>query len=180
MDEYDWGNLNRLLKYLKGTKYTKLELGVDLLSVVIWWVDASHNTHVNFRGHTRIMMILGRGAVINPPPENKYNVKSSKEWDLVWAPDGLSVVLWRFFWFQNIRSEWSRGRGIWIMYHRKYLGWCARHAKARQGFREFIGELMNMGIYNNDGIERKRTSGRISGGTAIEENVLNTTTQNLS
>ena len=66
------------------------------------------------------------------------------------------------------------------MYHRKYLGWCARHAKARQGFREFIGELMNMGIYNNDGIERKRTSGRISGGTAIEENVLNTTTQNLS
>ena len=38
-DEDDWGKLKRVLKYLNGTKYLKLRLTVDNLSVLKWYVD---------------------------------------------------------------------------------------------------------------------------------------------
>ena len=76
--EDDWGKLRRLLKYLKGTKYMKLTLQVDDLSMVKWWVDSSHLTHWDCRGHTGYMMTLGKGAAISGSSKNKINTKSSK------------------------------------------------------------------------------------------------------
>ena len=43
LDEDGQGKLKRVLKYLKGTKYMKLTLRVDYLSVVRWFVYASSN-----------------------------------------------------------------------------------------------------------------------------------------
>ncbi len=37
----DWGKLRRVLKYLKDTKYMKLTLTIDDLSMIRWWVGAS-------------------------------------------------------------------------------------------------------------------------------------------
>ena len=48
--EYEWGKIKRLLKYLKGTKHTKLMLKVDSLLVVNWRIDASDNTHDDCKG----------------------------------------------------------------------------------------------------------------------------------
>ena len=45
--EDDWGKLVRCMTYLKGTKYMKLTLTVDTMSIIKWWVDASHNTHMD-------------------------------------------------------------------------------------------------------------------------------------
>ena len=42
-DKDDWGKLKRVLKYLNGTKYLKLRLTVDSMSMLKWYVDGSHN-----------------------------------------------------------------------------------------------------------------------------------------
>ena len=41
-DEDDWMKLKRCLKYLKGTKHTKLAISFYLISIVKWWVDVSY------------------------------------------------------------------------------------------------------------------------------------------
>ena len=51
-DEYDWGNLKRVLKYLKGNKKMKLTLIVNSLSVGNRWIYASYNKNDDCRGHT--------------------------------------------------------------------------------------------------------------------------------
>ncbi len=38
-DEDNWGKLKRVLKYLSGTKYLKLTLSIDNLSILTWYVD---------------------------------------------------------------------------------------------------------------------------------------------
>ncbi len=50
-DEDDWGNLKRVLKYLYGTRYLKLKLSVDSLTMLKWYVDGSHNVHWDCKGH---------------------------------------------------------------------------------------------------------------------------------
>ena len=54
-----------MLKYLKGTTYTKLLLSIDDLSKIMWWVDVSDRPHDDCKGHTGVMMSLGGGAVIS-------------------------------------------------------------------------------------------------------------------
>jgi hypothetical protein len=58
-DKDDWGKLKRVLKYLNGTKYLKLRLCVDNLGLLKWFIDASHNTHWDCRGHGGAMFTMG-------------------------------------------------------------------------------------------------------------------------
>ncbi len=44
-DKDDWGKLKRVLKYLNDIKYLKLNLSVDSLGVLKWFVDGSYNVH---------------------------------------------------------------------------------------------------------------------------------------
>ena len=99
-DEDDWGKLVRCMKYLKGTKYMKLNLTVDNMSVIKWWMDASHNTHMDRQGHTGAMMNLGKGASINHYGKHKLNTKSYTESELVGADDMLVKVLWVLYFIQ--------------------------------------------------------------------------------
>ncbi len=93
-DEDDWGKLKRVLKYLKGTLYMKLTLEVDNMSILKWWIDASHNVHVDCRGHTGTVFSLGKGAALSSSSKQKMNTRSSTESELVGAHDGLPLVLW--------------------------------------------------------------------------------------
>ena len=61
----------------------KLTLFVDNLNTNSWWVDALYGVHIDMKGHTRIMMTLGRGAVMNISRGQKLNVRSSTECELV-------------------------------------------------------------------------------------------------
>ena len=61
-DEDDWGKLKRCLKYLKGTFHMKLNLAADGSNTMQWWVDASYAVHWDCKGHTGMMLSLGRGA----------------------------------------------------------------------------------------------------------------------
>ena len=93
-DEDDWLKLCRVLKYLKGMRHMKLNLSVDDLSVIKWWVDASDRTHWDCKGHTGVMMSLGKGAVLSYSGKQKLNTMSSTESELVEADTVLTRVIW--------------------------------------------------------------------------------------
>jgi hypothetical protein len=50
-DEDSWGNLKRIPKYLNRTKYLRLKLSVNSLGMLNWYIDGSHNVHMDFSGH---------------------------------------------------------------------------------------------------------------------------------
>ena len=71
----------------------KLTLVVDSLEVVMWWIGASYNTHADCRGHSDIMMSLGWFAVLILSLNQKLNLMSFIEGELVGSHDGL---MWYF------------------------------------------------------------------------------------
>ena len=82
-DEDDWGKLKLGLLYLKGTMHMKLNITVDSLTTIRWYVDASYGVHSDCKGHTSMMMTLGAGASMSMSKANKLNTKSSTEAELV-------------------------------------------------------------------------------------------------
>ena len=62
-DEDDWGKLKRASKYLNGTRRLKLTLTIESMGVLKWFVDGSHNTHWDCKGHGGDMMVMGCGAI---------------------------------------------------------------------------------------------------------------------
>jgi hypothetical protein len=100
-DEDDWGKLKRVLKYLKGTMYLKLTLSVaDGLFIIKWWVDASFGVHWDSKGHTGMMMSLGKGAVMSFSRKQKLNTRSSTEAELVGIDDAIGEIMWGLFFMQ--------------------------------------------------------------------------------
>jgi len=93
-DEDDWGKLKRVLKYLKGTMHMKLRLTVDNMQFLRWWVDASYGVHWDCRGHTGMMMSLGKGAAMSFSLRHKLNTGSSTEAELVGLYDALPSIMW--------------------------------------------------------------------------------------
>ena len=97
-DEDDWGKLKRVLRYLKGTTNMKLTLSADNLSIVKWWVDASHAVHDDCKSHTGASMTLGKGMALSMSRKQKINGKSSNESELIGVDDALPQILWtRYF-----------------------------------------------------------------------------------
>ena len=44
-DEDDWGKLKMVLVYLNSTRHMKMNLAVENMYLIRWWVDASYNVH---------------------------------------------------------------------------------------------------------------------------------------
>ena len=82
-DEDDWGMLKRVLKYLNGTKFLKLKISVEDLGILKWYVDGSHNTHWDCKGHGGAMFTMGKGATSSYSRKVKLNTRSSTETELV-------------------------------------------------------------------------------------------------
>jgi len=99
-DEDDWGKLKRVLKYLNGTKYLKLRLTVDNMSVLKWYVDGSHNVHWDCKGHGGAVFLLGRGATSSYSRKLKLNTRSSTETELVTADMFMPEMLWSLHFIQ--------------------------------------------------------------------------------
>ena len=78
----------------------KVILTVDTMSIIKWWVDDLHHTHMECRGHTGAMMNLGKGATISHSGKHKLNTKSSTESKLFGADDMLVKVLWTLYFIQ--------------------------------------------------------------------------------
>ena len=88
------------MKHLKGTKYMKLTLTVDIISFIKWWVDASHHTHMEYRGHTVAMIYPGKDAAVSYSGKHNLNTIRSTKSELIIADDMLVKVLWSLYYIQ--------------------------------------------------------------------------------
>ena len=77
-----------------GTRFLKLTLSADSLSILQWYVDASHQIHDDCKGHTGALLTLGAGAILSSSNKQKINTKSSTESELVAVHDKSSDILW--------------------------------------------------------------------------------------
>lgn len=93
-DEDDWGKLKRVLKYLQTTRRLPLSLFADSLSTIIWYVDASHQTHDDCKGHTGSLLTFGKGATTSSSTKQKIPSKSSTESELIGLYDKSGDILW--------------------------------------------------------------------------------------
>ncbi len=57
--------MKRVLTYLNGTKYLRLNLSVNNLGVLKWYIDGAHNVHRDCKGHGGAMFTLGKGATLS-------------------------------------------------------------------------------------------------------------------
>ena len=86
--------LRHYMPYLEGILHMKSYLSADGLTNIMWWVDSSHGAHWDSKGHTRAMMFMGRGAIVNAPRKHKLNIGSSIESELVNIDNVLGVMMW--------------------------------------------------------------------------------------
>ena len=91
-DEDDWGEVKRVLSYLKGTLHMPLILLADSLTLSRWWVDAAYAVHGNWWGHTGVGMSFGQGMALSYSWKQKINTKISTEAELVGVVDSLGEV----------------------------------------------------------------------------------------
>ena len=63
--EEDWSKLVQLLRYLNRTADLFLTLSADDLKIIHWYGDASFAVHQDMKSHTRGLMTMGSGGVIN-------------------------------------------------------------------------------------------------------------------
>jgi hypothetical protein len=93
-DEDGWSKLKCILKYLIGTHFLKLTISADSLSILQWYIDASHQIHDDCKGHMGALLTLGKGATLSSLNKHKINTKSSTESEMVAVHDKSSDVLW--------------------------------------------------------------------------------------
>ena len=92
-NEKDWEKLKRCLGFIKGTRDDLRVIGADNLEDLCIWVDASHATHENMRGHTGGIMSAGTGAIHCKSSKQKLNTRSTTESELVGASEYLQYPL---------------------------------------------------------------------------------------
>ena len=69
----------------------KLNITVDGLTTIRWYVYASYGVHLDCKGLICMMMILGAGASMSMSKVYKLNTKSSAEAELVSVYDALHI-----------------------------------------------------------------------------------------
>ena len=90
----DNNKLQRVLGYLKrGHKGLVLGAGADGVKLEAY-IDASHATHADFKGHSGVVVTLGRGPIYVSSTKQKAMSKSSFEAEIYAASDGGSMVIW--------------------------------------------------------------------------------------
>ena len=92
--EQDMSKLERVLKYLKGTKTLGLSLRGETVVCVCAYIDASYAVHDDFKSHSGVIISLGAGTLLARSTKQKLNSKSSTEAEMIAVSDGLNHVLW--------------------------------------------------------------------------------------
>ena len=86
-----------MLKYINGTRRLKLTLTIESMGFIKWFIDGSHNTHWDCKGHDGAMMVMGCGAISSYSRRIKVNTKSSTETKLVLVDAYMPEVLWYLY-----------------------------------------------------------------------------------
>jgi len=80
-DEDDYKKLRKVMQYIRNMK--DLTLTIEPIPDPKWWVDSSYAVHLDMRGHTGVVMSLGKGATYSKSTKQKLNTKSSTDAELV-------------------------------------------------------------------------------------------------
>eukprot|EP01040_Poterioochromonas_malhamensis_P008527 gene8527-9228_t len=106
-DEDDQKKLERLVKYLKGTRELVLTLEADDLTQIHVYIDASYAVHPDMKSHSGLVATLGKGGIFAKSSKQKLVAKSSTEAELIAIADGLDNVMWmrRFMREQGIEVK---------------------------------------------------------------------------
>ncbi len=100
-DEDDWGKLKRVLRYLNGTKYLKLNLRADNLGVLWWYVGGAPNVHWDCKGHGGALCTMAKGGTSSYSRKVKLNTRSSTEIELVVGDMYMPEMLWTLYFIQH-------------------------------------------------------------------------------
>ena len=79
----DWQKLERVLTYISCTKDERIFIGINTISIMNTYIDASYTVYPNMRGHTGDFISFGHDIVHSKASKQKINVKSSTECELV-------------------------------------------------------------------------------------------------
>ena len=90
----DYDKLQRLLRYVNGTRDLWLTLEAGDGWGLFAYIDAAYGQHLDGKSHTGVCMLLGKGAFYVQSSKQKIVSKSSTEAELVAVSDGLSEVIW--------------------------------------------------------------------------------------
>jgi hypothetical protein len=90
----DFAKLNRLLKYINGSKELGIVLEPDNDLNIVSYIDASYAVHNDMRSHAGTIVSVGKGPVYAKSSRMKLMVKSSTEAEVVAASDGCTQVVW--------------------------------------------------------------------------------------
>ena len=75
-------------------RHLKLTCSADSLTDIKWYVDASHQTHNDCKGHTGSLLTFGKGSTTSSSNKHKVPSKSSTESQIIGLHDKSSDVLW--------------------------------------------------------------------------------------
>jgi hypothetical protein len=92
--EEDSKKLEKVLKYLNGSRDLILRLKGNDNMVITTYIDASYASHVDGKGHTGAMVTLGGGAVRSKSSKQKLVAKSSTESELIGMSDEIGQAIW--------------------------------------------------------------------------------------
>jgi hypothetical protein len=90
----DLGKLQRLLRYVNGTRDLWLTLEAEEGWGLFAYIDASYGQHPDGKSHTGVCMLLGKGAFYVQSSKQKIVSKSSTEAEIIAVSDGLGEVIW--------------------------------------------------------------------------------------
>jgi hypothetical protein len=91
-DKDDWGELKCVLKYINLTHVLHLALFAESLANIHWYVDASHQTHYDCKGHTGSLLTFRKDATTSSP--NKQKIPSKTKAKIIALYDKSSDMLW--------------------------------------------------------------------------------------
>ena len=95
--EYDNKKLVRVLQYLKDDPDLglTLEIGTSEDITIDAYVDAAYGNHTDGKGHTGMLISLGKGGAVNAKStKQKLVSKSSTEAELIAVSDSSSQIIW--------------------------------------------------------------------------------------
>jgi hypothetical protein len=99
----DMAKLERLLKYVNGTRGQTLTLRMSGKKMLVDYIDASYGVHADFKSHGASCITLGWGFFYVKSSKLKLMTKSSTEAELVAVSDHYSQAVWcaKFLEFQG-------------------------------------------------------------------------------
>ena len=82
-----------MVHYIHSTKDLKTVIGIEDISKLITFVDASYAVHMNMRSHTGAAMTFGIGVFSSDSKMQKLNTKSSTDAEIVAVSDFLPKII---------------------------------------------------------------------------------------